>query len=53
VLWKPSTGTLLFGLMSAFLFAKIREVWDIEKKHRRHADSQRYTSRHLRVLRGR
>jgi hypothetical protein len=26
-------GTLLFGLTTAFLFAMIREVWDIEKKH--------------------
>jgi len=28
-------GTPLFGLTTAFLFAMIREVWDIEKKHRR------------------
>jgi hypothetical protein len=30
-------GTLLFGLTTAFLFAMIREVWDIEKKQRRQA----------------
>jgi hypothetical protein len=28
-------GTLLFGLTTAFLFAMIREVWDIERKERR------------------
>lgn len=28
-------GALLFGLTTAFLFAMIREVWDIERKHRR------------------
>ena len=28
-------GTLLFGLTTAFLFAMIREVWDIERKQRR------------------
>ena len=33
-------GTLLFGLTTAFLFAMIREVWDIERKHRRHVDRQ-------------
>jgi hypothetical protein len=27
-------GTLLFGLTTAFLFAMIREVWDIERKER-------------------
>jgi hypothetical protein len=30
-------GTLLFGLTTAFLFAMIREVWDIERRQRRHA----------------
>ena len=33
-------GTLLFGLTTAFLFAMIREVWDIERKHRRRVDRQ-------------
>jgi hypothetical protein len=28
-------GTLLFGLTTAFLFAMIREVWDLERKERR------------------
>jgi hypothetical protein len=28
-------GTLLFGLTTAFLFAMIREVWDIVRKERR------------------
>jgi len=28
-------GTLLFGLTTAFPFAMIREVWDIERKERR------------------
>jgi hypothetical protein len=28
-------GTLLFGLTTAFLFAMIREVWEIERKERR------------------
>jgi hypothetical protein len=28
-------GTLLFGLTTAFLFAMIREVWDIERKELR------------------
>jgi hypothetical protein len=28
-------GTLLFGLTTAFTFAMIREVWDIERKERR------------------
>jgi hypothetical protein len=32
-------GTLLFGLTTAFLFAMIREVWDIERKHRQRVDS--------------
>jgi MFS superfamily sulfate permease-like transporter len=31
-------GTLLFGLTTAFLFAMIREVWDIEKKHLQRID---------------
>jgi hypothetical protein len=31
-------GTLLFGLTTAFLFAMIREVWDIERRHRRRVD---------------
>ena len=30
-------GTLLFGLTTAFLFAMIREAWDIERKQRGHA----------------
>jgi hypothetical protein len=29
------SGTLLFGLTTAFLFAVIREVWDMESKERR------------------
>jgi hypothetical protein len=33
-------GTLLFGLTTAFLFAMIREVWDIERRHRRRVDRQ-------------
>ena len=33
-------GTLLFGLTTAFLFAMIREAWDIERKHRRRVDSE-------------
>jgi hypothetical protein len=33
-------GTLLFGLTTAFLFAMIREVWDIEKKHLQSVDGQ-------------
>ena len=33
-------GTLLFGLTTAFLFAMIREVWDIERKHRRRVKRQ-------------
>jgi hypothetical protein len=33
-------GTLLFGLTTAFLFAMIREVWEIERKQRRRAHSQ-------------
>ena len=28
-------GTMLFGLTTAFLFAMIREVWEIERKERR------------------
>jgi hypothetical protein len=31
-------GTLLFGPTTAFLLAMIREVWDIERKHRQRAD---------------
>jgi hypothetical protein len=34
-------GTLLFGLSTAFLFAMIREVWDIERKERRRTHRQR------------
>jgi hypothetical protein len=30
-------GMLLFGLTTAFLFAMIREVWDIEKEQRQQA----------------
>jgi hypothetical protein len=33
-------GTLLFGLSTAFLFAMIREVWDIERKERRRSQRQ-------------
>lgn len=33
-------GTLLFEPTTAFLFAMIREVWDIERKHRQRADRQ-------------
>jgi hypothetical protein len=40
-------GTLLFGLTIAFLFAMIREVWDIERKERRR--SQRLESKHQRT----
>jgi hypothetical protein len=32
-------GTLLFGLTTAFLFAMIREVWEIERKERRRSRS--------------
>ena len=31
-------GTLLFGLTTAFLFAMIREVWDIEREHPQRED---------------
>jgi hypothetical protein len=34
------SGTLLFGLTTAFLFAMIREVWEIERKHQRRVDRQ-------------
>jgi hypothetical protein len=34
-------GTLLFGLTTAFLFAMIREVWDIERKQRRRSQKAR------------
>jgi hypothetical protein len=37
-------GTMLFGLTTAFLFAMIREVWDIERKERRR--SQRLQGKH-------
>ena len=33
-------GTLLFELTTAFLFAMIREVGDIEKKHLQRVDAQ-------------
>jgi hypothetical protein len=33
-------GTLLFGLTTAFLFAMIREVWEIERKERRRSQRQ-------------
>jgi hypothetical protein len=34
-------GTLLFGLTTAFLFAMIREVWEIERKERRRSQRHR------------
>ena len=34
-------GMLLFGLTTAFLFAMIREVWDIERKERRRSQRHR------------
>jgi hypothetical protein len=34
-------GMLLFGLTTAFLFAMIREVWDIERKERRRGQRRR------------
>lgn len=37
-------GTMLFGLTTAFLFAMIREVWDIERKERRRG--QRLQGKH-------
>jgi hypothetical protein len=40
-------GTLLFGLTTAFLFAMIREVWDIERKERQR--SQRLEGKHHRT----
>jgi hypothetical protein len=40
-------GTMLFGLTTAFLFAMIREVWEIERKERRR--SQRSEGKHHRT----
>jgi hypothetical protein len=34
-------GTMLFGLTTAFLFAMIREVWEIERKERRRGERHR------------
>jgi hypothetical protein len=31
---EAPNGTLLFGLTTAFLFAMIREIWDIENNQR-------------------
>jgi hypothetical protein len=46
---KALNGTLLFGLTTAFTFAMIREVWDIERKERRHG--QRVQRKHHQTLR--
>jgi hypothetical protein len=37
-------GTLLFGLTTAFLFAMIREVWDIEWRERRRSQKPDLTA---------
>jgi hypothetical protein len=39
-------GTLLFGLTTAFLFAMIREVWDIERRQRRQAHRRGSVKQH-------
>jgi hypothetical protein len=40
-------GTLLFGLTTAFLFAMIREVWDIEKNQRRASEGARQDAKEV------
>jgi hypothetical protein len=38
-------GMLLFGLTTAFLFAMIQEVWDIERKEQRRSQRHRASGR--------